>query len=69
MKSVLFFLMSRVSKCWCARYHGAVSRAKRQCVVLGDERTMAGRPGTDWFAIRACCKREDYAAENSRWRG
>jgi|AntAceMinimDraft_1070359.scaffolds.fasta_scaffold14458_2 hypothetical protein len=49
------------------RINVAVSRAKRQCVVLGDERTMAGRPGTDWFAIRASCRREDYGAEGSRW--
>ena len=49
------------------RINVAVSRARRQCVILGDERTMAGRAGTDWACIRQSCKREEYGASGCRW--
>ena len=45
------------------RINVAVSRARRQCVIFGDEKTMACRPGTDWHAIRGMCKRETYGVE------
>jgi hypothetical protein len=50
------------------RINVAVSRARRQCVILGDEKTMACRPGTDWHAIRGMCKRETYGVEGCRWK-
>ena len=50
------------------RINVAVSRARRQCVIFGDEKTMACRPGTDWHAIRGMCKRETYGVEGCRWK-
>ena len=44
------------------RINVAISRAKRQCVVLGDARTMAGRPGTDWHAVASMCHRETFVS-------
>ena len=44
------------------RINVAISRAKRQCVILGDARTMAGRPGTDWHAVASMCHRETFVS-------
>ena len=34
--------------------------------IMGDEKCMAGRPGTDWFALRSACAREEVGPD-SRW--
>ena len=44
------------------RINVAISRAKRQCVILGDARTMAGRPGTDWHAVASMCHHETFVS-------
>ena len=52
------------------RINVAISRAKRQCVILGDARTMAGRPGTDWHAVASMCHRETFISTSRaacRW--
>ena len=52
------------------RINVAISRAKRQCVILGDARTMAGRPGTDWHAVASMCHRETFISKSRaacRW--
>ena len=52
------------------RINVAISRAKRQCVILGDARTMAGRPGTDWHAVASMCHREMFISKSRaacRW--
>ena len=52
------------------RVNVAVSRARRMCVVFGDQNTMAphGRGGTDWAGIRRACRFETYGAEGCRWK-
>ena len=42
------------------RINVAVSRARKMCVVFGCDATMAGKPGTDWWAIKKMCVLETY---------
>ena len=51
------------------RINVAISRAKRQCIILGDSKTIGGRPGTDWHCILQMSHREFFSEnrDSCRW--